>query len=245
MTRKALNIAAVSIIINFMCVSVLCSQPHQGAKANNQDWAFHKGKATSVLNVPSYTYIELEGESGRTWIAVSSMEAKVGDKVWASEGIEMRDHNSKALDRIFSVIHFVSRAETERGRSEKTTKKKGKKKKIAASPLKGRIAKAKGGYTIKELYDKKKKLEGKELSVKGMVVKAAAKIMGKRWFHLQDGTGDKEVLDLVITSDNDAERGDIILVTGTLGVDVSFGHGYNYDIIIQNAKIKVEQGAKP
>ena len=91
-----------------------------------------------------------------------------------------------------------------------------------------------------KLFDKKKKRGGKKVVIRGKVVKASGRIMGKRWFHLQDGTGSKGVLDLVLTSDNDADAGDIVLVTGVLGLGKDFGQGYKYDVIIEDAKIKVE-----
>ena len=114
------------------------------------------------------------------------------------------------------------------------------KSKTSASPVKGSIVKAKGGYTLEEIFGKKRKLGGKKVVIRGKLVKASGKIMGKRWFHLQDGSGAEGVLDLVLTSDDDANAGDIVLVTGVLELGKDFGRGYKYEVIIENAKIKVE-----
>ena len=243
MVRKVIDIAAISLFICFCCVGISYAQAPHGEKTNDRELASYKGKAVSVLNVPSYTYVELEENGERIWIAAPTMGVDVGDKVWASKGIEMREFYSKVLDRTFPVIYFVGRAEAEGKSSQGVDGKTSQgidKPKTSASPVKGSVAKAKGGYTLEELFDKKEKLGGKKVVVRGMVVKASGKIMGKRWFHLQDGTGSKGVLDLVLTSDNDADAGDIVLVTGVLGLGKDFGQGYKYDVIIEDAKIKVE-----
>ena len=240
MIKKTIDIAAVFVFIGLFCVNASYAQAPHGDKASDQEWASFKGRAVTVINVPSYTYIELEQKSGPIWIAAPAMEVEVGDKVWASSGIEMRDHKSRALDRVFPVIHFVGRGETERGKSKGASKKESEEFKATTSPLKGRIAKAKGGYTLEELFNKKEELGGEKVVVRGMLVKASGKIMGKKWFHLQDGTGSKGPLDLVLTSDQEAKAGDTVLVTGVLGLDKDFGQGYKYDIIIEDAKIKIE-----
>ena len=150
----------------------------------------------------------------------------------------MRHHYSDSLKRTFPVIHFVSFAEAGSDKPKKTTKKDVERAKTVTPPVKGSIVKAKGGYTLEEIFDRKEELGGKKVAVRGMVVKASARIMGKRWFHLQDGTGTGGNLDLVVTSNNNAEAGDIVLVTGILGVDKDFGQGYKYDVILDDAEMK-------
>lgn len=247
MTRKVVDIAAIIMFVSFFFLGSSYGQAPHEAKSDDREMAPHKGRAATVLNVKAYTYIEIEGKKGSTWIAGPTMEVEVGDKVWASQGIEMRDFYSKALDRTFPVIHFVGRAEAEGKDTKKITKtagpikKEADKPKTGVTPKKGSIAKAKGGYTLEEIFDKKKSLGGKKVVVRGKVVKAAAgKIMGKRWFHLQDGTGSKAALDLVFTSSGDANVGDTVLLTGILGLGKDFGQGYKYDVILEGAKIMVE-----
>jgi len=76
--------------------------------------------------------------------------------------------------------------------------------------------------------------------VRGQVVKANNAIMGRNWFHLQDGSGkaDDGTNDLTITTEDVVTVGDIVTVSGTLTVDKDFGAGYAYDAIIENATIK-------
>ena len=240
MTRKVIDIAMVCFLVCFLFVGFAAGQASHKDEKNDRSLMPRKGIAVTVLNVPNYTLIELEGKGGRIWIAAPTVKVEVGEKVWAPKGIEMRKFYSEALERTFPVIHFVGRAETEGKESKETAKKGIEGAKTATSPAKGSIVKAKGGYTLKEIFDKKEKLGGKKVVFRGKVVKASGRIMGKRWFHLQDGTGTSGNLDLVVTSGNDAAAGDIVLVTGVLRLGKDLGQGYKYDVILEDAEIKAD-----
>jgi len=103
------------------------------------------------------------------------------------------------------------------------------------------IQKVDGGKTIAELYSEKAALAGKEVKVRGKVVKFNSGIMGKNWMHIKDGTGEKDSSDLTLTTPTDtAKVGDVIVVTGVLVADKDFGMGYKYSIIIEEAKLTHE-----
>lgn len=110
----------------------------------------------------------------------------------------------------------------------------------AAADLSG-IAKAEGGQTVGELYANAAALAGKEIKVRGKVVKANPNIMDRTWIHLRDGTGEDGKNDLTITSsDPPPKLGATVLVTGTLSTGKDIGAGYKYDVLVENAKIVVE-----
>src|SRR5690606_27071028 len=46
-----------------------------------------------------------------------------------------------------------------------------------------------GGLTIENIFAQSAELSGKEVTLRGKVVKFSADIMGKNWVHVQDGTG--------------------------------------------------------
>ena len=104
-----------------------------------------------------------------------------------------------------------------------------------------KIAKASGenGFTVADIFAKAASLNGKKVKIKGQVVKFSPKIMGKNWLHLQDGTGDpaKNSHDLVVTSADKAEKGDIVTVEGVLAADQDFGAGYKYAVIVEDVTI--------
>lgn len=103
------------------------------------------------------------------------------------------------------------------------------------------VTKAKGGYTVEELYSNKDKLNGKQVSVRGKVVKFNSGIMGKNWVHVQDGTGKQGTNDVTATTNQNTKVGDIVLITGKLVTNKDFGAGYKYDVIIEEATVKIEK----
>lgn len=93
--------------------------------------------------------------------------------------------------------------------------------------------------TVATLYQDKAALAGKTISVQGKVMKVNNGIMNRNWLHLQDGTGDAKsrTNDLVITSQQSANVGDQISVSGVVAVNKDFGAGYNYPLLIEDASI--------
>lgn len=104
------------------------------------------------------------------------------------------------------------------------------------------VAKADGetGRTVAEVYAQKAELKGKSVAVRGKVVKFLSGIMGKNWIHLQDGSGKSEdgTHDLTVTTSGSAAVGDLIVVRGAVGVDVDFGSGYFYSVILEDAAVE-------
>jgi hypothetical protein len=103
-----------------------------------------------------------------------------------------------------------------------------------------KIVKPRGGQTVQEVYQEKDKLNGKRVTLRGKVVKYNEAIMGKNWLHLRDGTGKDPTDDLTVTTQAKAKVGDTVLVEGTVTLDKDLGAGYKYDVIIEDAKVKIE-----
>ncbi len=107
-------------------------------------------------------------------------------------------------------------------------------------PAKGSIEPPKGGYTVAQLYEKAKELNGKEVVVKGKVIKYLPKIMGKNWLHVADGSGADGKAQITVTTQATVKPGDVVVVKGKLAADKDFGYGYFYKAIIEDAQVKVE-----
>jgi len=103
-----------------------------------------------------------------------------------------------------------------------------------------KIVKPKGGKTVQEVYQEKDKLKGKPVTLRGKVVKYNEAIMGKNWLHLRDGTGKEPANDLTVTTQAKVKVGATVLVEGIVTLDKDLGAGYNYDVIIEDAKVKIE-----
>jgi hypothetical protein len=104
-----------------------------------------------------------------------------------------------------------------------------------------KVSKAVGqnAYTVAEIIDQAASLKDKPVVVRGKVVKFSPEIMNKNWIHLRDGTGssaDKNN-DLVITSKDQTKVGAVVTVKGVVRTSKDFGHGYSYDVLMEDATI--------
>ena len=91
--------------------------------------------------------------------------------------------------------------------------------------------------TVEGLFQDKTKLSGHEVQVRGKVVKVNNGVMNRNFIHIQDGTGKQGSNDVTVTSQETANIGDEVVVTGKVAVDKDFGAGYTYPILIEEAKI--------
>ncbi len=93
--------------------------------------------------------------------------------------------------------------------------------------------------TIGELYKEKAELAGKQVTLHGTVVKVNNQIMNRNFLHLQDGSGEAAdgTNDITVTSDDTAAKGDTVTVTGIVAVDLDFGAGYTYPMLVEKATI--------
>lgn len=66
-----------------------------------------KGKVLSVINVPSYTYLEVSQNKKAIWIAGPTVTVAKGDVVRFDNGMVMSNFQSKTLNRTFPSIVFV------------------------------------------------------------------------------------------------------------------------------------------
>ncbi len=91
--------------------------------------------------------------------------------------------------------------------------------------------------SIAELHQEKAQLKGQQVQLQGKVVKVNNGILNRNFIHLQDGTGEKGTNDLTVTSEQTAEVGDQVKVVGTVTLDLDFGSGYTYPLIVEKATI--------
>lgn len=221
------------------------------------------GKVVEKLDASNYTYVRLDDGSGtEIWAAVPKTQLEIGEEITLMGGSVMRNFTSKTLNRTFESIIFansVVKASDDKtahtsgdatGSVSKTVKSKtqgmtsqsasGSRRAIVSfAGLKVEKATAQNGHTVGELFAKATELDKQKVTIKGRVVKISPNIMGKNWFHIQDGTGDptKNTHDLVVTSSAIAEKGAILSFEGVVAANKDFGSGYKYDVIVEDAVI--------
>lgn len=178
------------------------------------------GTVKETMNASGYTYMLVTTAGKDTWVAIPETSLKNGAKVNYFEGMEMKDFNSKTLNRSFDSIIFSSGLASDAPavanapaatKSDDSFASAVKEERTSAAPapindaqasagsagaivpfaeLSVEKAAAPNGYTVAELFAQAKELSGKKVQIKGKVVKVSPAIMGKNWIHLQDGSGD-------------------------------------------------------
>ena len=207
------------------------------------------GSVVETMNTAGYTYIKVKTDHEEIWAAAPEFPVNVGDKVVIPQGMAMPNYHSNTLNRDFDVVYFVSSvlvagqdAPLNPGEAMGDAAEMGHQKPMTA-PMDldfSGLTKPENGYTIAEIFAQKDALATKEVILRAKVAKFSPKIMKTNWIHLQDGTGEAGSNDLTVTTSSEAAVGQTVLVKGILDLNQDFGYGYQYDLIIQDAKITVE-----
>jgi hypothetical protein len=74
----------------------------------------NQGVVQHVQQASMYTYINVTGNLGDTWLAGPKLEVKVGDKIQFSKGVSMSNFYSKELQQQFPLILFVSKVQVKK-----------------------------------------------------------------------------------------------------------------------------------
>jgi hypothetical protein len=204
------------------------------------------GKVVETMNAGGYTYVSLEKNGKKTWVAIPATEIKVGQEVTLQPGMEMRNFPSKTLNRTFESIIFsgglVSQAGPAAGKKPSSSQHGAKSAGTPKSTETISVGKASGpdAYTVSEIYANVATLYEKTAVVKGKVVKVSEGIMGKNWIHLRDGSGSDadKTNDVLVTTKDDAMLGAVVTAKGVVRTDKDFGSGYTYKVLIEDATLQ-------
>ena len=187
------------------------------------------------MNAGGYTYARIDCGGSSVWLAGPETKLATGTAMGRMTGSLMTGFHSDTLNRTFDKIYFVNQwgtvAPPNPHAGGKITAP------AAAPPPTEKIAPAPGGKTVAEVFGAKSALAGKQVAVRGKVVKVNNGILGRNWVHLQDGTGAAGTNDLLITTQATVQLGDIVVVHGTVATNKDFGAGYRYDVLLENSTL--------
>ncbi|MCY1721075.1 hypothetical protein OU798_12025 [Prolixibacteraceae bacterium Z1-6] len=231
------------LLIVLILFSSACVKNKSGQPASNPSISNLKSfEVNEVIQTSQYTYLRVSENSAERWVAVSKMDATVGNTYYYDSELQMTNFHSKELDRDFETIYFINTVSTNpiaghstppadntiAGHSGKTeTKQDG-----AVS-----FEKAGNEITIAQIFENPENYSNKEIEIRGIVVKVNKQIMGKNWIHIQDGSSFNNNFDLTITSQDLPSVNDEVTFKGTIFLNKDFGAGYAYDVIMENAVI--------
>ena len=241
---------ALGVVVLVCAVSSACGraapQVASAATAGQAADSF-TGTVAETMNAGGYTYVRLQSAGkADVWAAAPEFAAKVGDRLSVPLEMPMVNFESKSLERRFALVYFVSTVSRDGEVVGGTASESAAPSMMAGHGGPGGapttvepVAPPEGGVSIADLWKQRKTLAGREVMVRGQVVKANNQILGKNWIHLQDGSGvaADRTNDITITTDDYVTVGEDVTIKGVLAIGRDIGGGYAYDAIVENARV--------
>jgi len=231
------------LLILAVILGIFSCEPRQGKSVEEMPTKkvnAHEIVVKEILQANNYTYVNATEGGKDIWLAILKTDSiEVGKTYYFDEAMPMENFKSKDLDRTFASIYFLG------GLSDDPAVKPGPKKMAPQAGMTQKTDADKkqditipledGMTSIADLNANKAKFEGKKIVVRGVVTKFNPNIMNKNWVHIQDGTGDESAFDLTITTLDNVQVGSVATFKGTVALNMDFGHGYQYDILLEDA----------
>lgn len=203
-----------------------------------------QGVVEENLAAGSYTYTRAKPASGEAvWVAHTDSPPALGSTVTISTHLPMRDFHSDSLKRDFALVYFVesltgaaapAAAALPAGHPGVAPEAQATPAPPAAAVALGPPA---GNRTVEQVWAERASLSGREVTVRGKVVKITVGVLGRNWVHLRDGTGAEGTNDLTITTEGTAAVGAEVVAKGIVSIDQDFGAGYVYPVIVSGASL--------
>ena len=219
----------------------------------------HAGTVIYTKNAGNYTYIRLKEAGKKIWLATSPLQVSVGDPIEYVGGDVMKKFESKAMNKTFDEIRFVTRIRVvkngplpdnqamasiahPKSASKEDPKESAKdspgKSPVAAVPQKGEIKKGEKEKTVEEIFSGREQLKDRPVTLRGKVIKVSRNILKKNWITLSDGTGTAPDDRIVAVTTDLATPGTVAAVTGILKTNVNLGAGYKYKVLIDESRFE-------
>ena len=222
------------LFVIVLALFVSCSS--EGDKQSETSKWENKVKVEEVIHTSAYTYLLVDKDGYDRWIAVSRMDANVGDVLYYNNGLEMVDFKSRELDRTFSNLLLVQVISDGKSKVPKRQPLQViQNNKQTSSSARTSTSSSAGVVSLTELFENPNIYNGKKIIVTGKVVKFAPRIMGRNWIHI---VNDKGEYDLTITTNDKVNIDDNVTFDGVITLNKDFGAGYKYAIIMEESVLK-------
>jgi hypothetical protein len=203
------------------------------------------GTVLQTMDAGGYTYALMQIADAEVWAAGPVTDLEIGSEYELMNPMLMNNFASKTLDKTFDEIYFISGYITPGMAVETAIEKEMQSTHAHVSDAPAEydfsgIVTPDGGHNVADIIANRANYAGQEITLRGIVVKSSASIMNRNWLHIRDGSGEEGSNDLTITSNDMANAGDTVLITGKLAIDKDFGAGYFYNVILEEASVVVE-----
>ncbi len=105
------RIKFATIILLFLIFACTKKDDQTGQQTKNDTAGnnMHQVVAEEVLHASNYTYIKVKEGAKSYWITVNHRETEIGEKLYFTGGLLMKDFKSKPLKRTFSEVLFLQK----------------------------------------------------------------------------------------------------------------------------------------
>lgn len=101
---NALILFSILLATSSLFIGITPVFAEQKISANNM-----QGTVRDVIDVTSYTYVEVETGNSTVWAAAPTTSIKIGSTIAFSTEMPMRDFHSDSMNKTFPLIYFVGR----------------------------------------------------------------------------------------------------------------------------------------
>jgi len=224
------------LLILVTVVFAMCGR-NRGTQNMQAGAVENKFDVIEVLQTNQYTYLQVLEGMDIKWVAVPKQEVAKGATYFYDSALEMHNFHSKELDRTFELIYFVNSISnsslTHVHPPVGNAAHSGKAGAEVHSDI--HLEKSADELTIAKIFENPGDYAGKEVEIRGVVVKINEGIMGTNWIHIQDGTVGNGKFDLTITCDDVPQLNQEASFRGIVTLNKDFGSGYFYEVIMENA----------
>ncbi len=210
-------------------------------------------EVAEVIQGSTYTYLRVKENGTEKWVAVTRQDAAAGDVFYYDQELQMNNFHSKEIDRTFDIIYFVSNISKTPLATDNPGAMGAMGGMMGGGQHSGKVSatqnsaihldKKDGEVTIANVFANRNEFAAKEFEIRGVVVKVNEQVMDKNWVHIQDGTSDNGNFDLTITTSELPAVNDEITAKGKLTLNKDFGYGYSYEVIMEDATVKIDKKA--
>lgn len=106
---------AFVIAVSLLSLNLKAADNNEGFQATRQltgqllnDKESFGGKVVDTMDVADYTYVQFAHGKEKLWLATGKTKVKKGDVISFEDAQTMHKFHSKALNRTFEQIYFVS-----------------------------------------------------------------------------------------------------------------------------------------
>ncbi len=197
------------------------------------------GTVLETFDAETYTYVRLATAGGEKWAAIPKAKLAAGAKTTVYGSVTMNDFKSKSLKRSFPTILFGS---LEKPGADGHGMIPGHGAKAPAAdlgPIKVEKAAGPDARTVAELYAERAAIAGKEVLIRGKVVKITPAVMDLNWIHLRDGSGSAKTgdNDLTVTTKETLGLGKVVTLRGRITLGKDLGGRYKFPVLLEGAKL--------